>query len=186
MIQGFQQQTQPLSQYEQEILVPIVVRGLQTKVGKANSITNKEICSALKEKGYPHRISSYYRCETPKEIKTALMKHGPVIISMNTYKGAKIVDDIYTWDSNADHGRHAVVIIGWNDKGWLIQNSWGKGYAGDGKFTLPYDFKINEAWGVSDDIQDEIVKKPNAWEKFWRGAWNRITNLFWVIFKHRN
>ena len=52
MIQGFQQQTQPLSQYEQEILVPIVVRGLQTKVGKANSITNKEICSALKEKGY--------------------------------------------------------------------------------------------------------------------------------------
>lgn len=26
MIQGFQQQTQPLSQYEQEILVPIVVR----------------------------------------------------------------------------------------------------------------------------------------------------------------
>ena len=32
MIQGFQQQTQPLSQYEQEILVPIVVRGLQTKV----------------------------------------------------------------------------------------------------------------------------------------------------------
>lgn len=52
MIQGFQQQTQPLSQYEQEILVPIVARGLQTKVGKANSITNKEICSALKEKGY--------------------------------------------------------------------------------------------------------------------------------------
>lgn len=52
MIQGFTTQTQPLSQYEQETLVPIVVRGLQTKVGKQNSITNKEICMALKERGY--------------------------------------------------------------------------------------------------------------------------------------
>lgn len=50
MIQGFQQQTQPLSQYEQEILVPIVVRGLQTKVGKANSITNKEIVLPSKKR----------------------------------------------------------------------------------------------------------------------------------------
>lgn len=153
-------------------------------VEKASERVNADI-DALKEKGYPHRISSYYRCETHEEIKTALMTHGPVVISMNTYKGAKLVDDIYTWDPNAESGCHAVVIIGWDDRGWLVQNSWGRDYAGDGRFVLPYEFKINEAWGICDDIQDENVKKPNGLEKLFRSLWNRIINLFWEIFKHR-
>lgn len=52
MIQGFTLQTQPLTQYEQEVLLPMVVKGLQTKVGKSNIITNRQICSALRLNGY--------------------------------------------------------------------------------------------------------------------------------------
>ena len=134
---------------------------------------------------YPHRISSYYRCNNNAEIKTALMEHGPVVISMNTYNGAKLVKDIYTWDSKADYGRHCVLIIGWDERGWLIQNSWGKSYGGDGCFILPYSFKINEAWGITDFIQDDNVniKKPSKFTNFIAHAYNAIVNFFRNLFK---
>lgn len=133
---------------------------------------------------YPHRISSYYRCNNENEIKTALMEHGPVVISMNTYNGAKLKDDIYTYDANADYGRHCVLVIGWDERGWLIQNSWGKTYGGDGCFILPFDFKINEAWGITDDIQDSetTITKPSKFTRFIAAAYNAIVNFFRNLF----
>lgn len=139
----------------------------------------------LNELAYPHRISTYYRCTTPAEIKTALVTHGPLLISMNTYDGAKIVDDMYTYNAEAEHGRHCVLLYGYNEIGWLIQNSWGPFYAGDGRFILPYDFKINEAWGITDDINDPILikKNPTPVANFWYKLWNKIANFFINIFK---
>lgn len=134
-----------------------------------------------KELAYLNRISSYYRCNSPEEIKTALMKHGPVLISMNTHKGEKIKDDIYTYDPEKYRGRHCVMVYGWNNKGWLIQNSWGLLYAGDGRFILPYNFKINEAWGITDDITDIKVKKSNQFLNVIYKAYNYIINLFLKI-----
>jgi C1A family cysteine protease len=112
------------------------------------------------------------------------MKYGPVLTSMNTYKGAKLVDDIYTWDAAADYGRHCVLIVGWDERGWLIQNSWGTSYGGDGRFVIPYNYKLNESWGVTDDIQDDTdIKKPNAFIKFISTIYNKIVNFFWKYFK---
>jgi hypothetical protein len=34
MIQGFEEETQPLTQYEEEVLLPVILKGLQKKVGK--------------------------------------------------------------------------------------------------------------------------------------------------------
>ena len=51
MITNFENQTQELNEYELSTLLPIVVRGLMTKKGKENAITNKSICKALKEQG---------------------------------------------------------------------------------------------------------------------------------------
>lgn len=47
MIQGFQTQTEPLTDYEQNILLPVICRGLVTKVGEAHAITR-----AMKGAGY--------------------------------------------------------------------------------------------------------------------------------------
>lgn len=129
----------------------------------------------------PHRISSYFRCKTADEIKTALMTHGPVLVSMNVYDGYKFVDDCYTWDSTKDFGRHCVVVYGWDERGWLIQNSWGPFHAGDGKFVMPFNYKFNEAWGVTDNITDNIkqIKRGPILDicyKFWNwliNLWNR-------------
>ena len=50
MIQGFEDQTEELTQYEIEVLVPIMVKGLSTKIGQDNAITNSKIRSRLKDK----------------------------------------------------------------------------------------------------------------------------------------
>ena len=47
MINGFQEQTEPLTEYEEVTLLPQLVRGLQTKVGKAMSVTNKAIIDGM-------------------------------------------------------------------------------------------------------------------------------------------
>ena len=132
-----------------------------------------------RELAYPHRISTYYRCKSNDEIKTALMNHGPVAISMNTYQHAGLENDVYTWDPNDDYGRHCVLIIGWNETGWIIQNSWGKSHAEDGKFTLPYSFKLNEAWGITDSIIDDdtLIRKPNAFVSWMYKVWNALANF---------
>ena len=132
-----------------------------------------------KELAYPYRVSTYYKCNTSEEIKTALVNHGPVLVSMNTYDKAKLVEDIYTYDPNAEHGRHCVMIYGYDERGWLVQNSWGTLWAGDGRFTLPYDYKLNEAWGISDAVTEDItVKKTTPVLNYVYKIFNKIVNFF--------
>jgi len=52
MITSFEDQTHELTQYEKEVLLPLMIAGFKTKVGVERCITNPEICRALKEKGY--------------------------------------------------------------------------------------------------------------------------------------
>lgn len=118
---------------------------------------------ALIERAHPHRITAYYKLNTADEIKTALMRDGVVVAAMNTYKGAKLVNNVYTYDKDAEHGNHCILIIGWDKNGWLVQNSWGYLYGDGGRFHLPFDFKLNEAWGVTDDITDITTPKRNIW-----------------------
>lgn len=135
-----------------------------------------------RELAYPNRVSKYYRCYTEEDIKTALVNHGPVLVSMNTYEGAKIVNDTYTYDPKAKSGRHCVMIYGYDSRGWLIQNSWGTGYAGDGRFVMPYSYKFNESWGVVDNITDDNlikVKKTNAFLNWIYKLYNKIVN-WWL------
>lgn len=78
----------------------------------------------LLDKAYPHRISYYFRIYSENAIKSALMNHGYVLAGMKWHKGAKLIDGVYT-PTDEVSGGHAIVIYGWNKKGWLCQNSWG-------------------------------------------------------------
>lgn len=48
MIKGFDRETQPLTEYELGVLLPLLIEGLQTKLGRENAVTNKHIVNALK------------------------------------------------------------------------------------------------------------------------------------------
>ena len=48
MINGFSEQTEPLTEYEEQTLLSQLVRGLRTKVGRAMSVTNKAIIDGMK------------------------------------------------------------------------------------------------------------------------------------------
>ena len=52
MINGFQTQTEPLTDYERNTLLPVICRGLVTKVGEAKAITNTAITKAMRGAGY--------------------------------------------------------------------------------------------------------------------------------------
>ena len=51
MLTGFEIETAPLTKQEEGVLMPLLVKGLITKIGKDNAITNKEIRTRLKERG---------------------------------------------------------------------------------------------------------------------------------------
>ena len=48
MIQGFDEQTEPLTEYEETQILPQIVRGLRQKIGKSMSVTNKSIVEGMK------------------------------------------------------------------------------------------------------------------------------------------
>lgn len=52
MLNGFQTQTEPLTDYERNTLLPVICRGLKNKIGEARAITNAAITKAMKGAGY--------------------------------------------------------------------------------------------------------------------------------------
>ena len=52
MIKGFEEYTEPLNDYEQTTLLPVIVKGLSTKTNKDKAITNGKMVKALRDAGY--------------------------------------------------------------------------------------------------------------------------------------
>lgn len=135
----------------------------------------------LFNQGYPNRISQYYRVNSIDAIKTALLNGNPVLSAMYWYTDMKVKNGILTTNFEGFDGGHCMFIYGWNEKGWLVQNSWGRHWGTNGTMIVPYDMSIAELWVVSDDIiEGTIIKKPFANKKLKPLAKliNRIVNIF--------
>lgn len=52
MIETFECQTESLTTYEKDIILPLIVRGLSKRKGKDMAITGKQICDAMNKHGY--------------------------------------------------------------------------------------------------------------------------------------
>ena len=57
-------------------------------------------------------------------------------------------------------GNHAMILVGWTKDGFIMQNSWGEEYGNHGRAILPYDYPIDEAWGITIQKEKENVIKP--------------------------
>ena len=142
----------------------------------------------LKDAAYPHRISTYAKVSTEAEIKQALMDFGYVVVSMPWYTNYKLKKGVYTYESKETNGYHCVVIYGWDERGWLVHNSWGISWGQKGKFIVPFDFKWREAWAVTDEIKGEgdIIRPEDNWfVRTFGGIINSIVNFFRKLFKKK-
>ena len=118
-------------------------------------ILNNEIYEEAKKA----LILSYAKCDSINSIKHALINHGPVLASVKWYNSYSFDGKIIKMDKSKDYGYHAITIVGYNEIGWICQNSWGKDFCGDGRFIYPYEEKLEEAWSFVDaDSYD--IKKP--------------------------
>lgn len=131
--------------------------------------------------GYPYRISTYAKLNNDNEVKNALMKYGPVVMAMDWYNDIRVKDGILTTNCQGAAGGHCMVIYGWNEKGWKVQNSWGRFWGDNGCCIIPYDLEIREKWMVTDNIFDDTdIVKPFDFNfgKIIATILNWILNLF--------
>lgn len=146
----------------------------------------QDMVDDLYDKGYVNRISSYCRVKSENDIKQALYEGKPVVIAIKWYSQMRIIDGILTKTSDNYSGGHCMLIYGWNEKGWKVQNSHGKYWGCKGKCIIPYDMKLEEAWAVIDTLTGTSIdmKKPFSSEigKFFAILLNNI----WKLFSSKN
>lgn len=127
-------------------------------------------------------IKSYFKCSGEKDIKRAILNYGPVLCSVKWYDTFKCDNDgVLTGEKTGDYGYHAVMIYGWDERGFLCQNSWGKDWGNRGRFVLPYSIGVREAHGMVDLEDSEIVAPPR---NTFLDIIYKIINFFANIFKN--
>lgn len=144
-------------------------------INKINSLTDAERNEAMNQ-----RVKSYAKCSTDDDMKYALMKYGPLLASIS-YNNKLEVDSEGVVSNVIKSGSkaHGVMIYGWNNIGWLCQNSWGTTWGDKGRFTIPFENEVKECWCFVDMIGDDIkVPKNNCvLNKFYK-AYNVVRNIF--------
>jgi hypothetical protein len=96
-------------------------------------------CVFLNAKNF--RISSYNLVSSIDEMKVALTNFGPVIASFDIYNSST-----QPWSpvtiSCFERGSHAMVIVGYDSKSFIVRNSWGKDWGNGGYTNLDFnDYK---------------------------------------------
>ena len=102
---------------------------------------NTEIDDIFYEMADKHKIKGYARITVLDDLKKSLEKNGPCYIAFAVYNyGIKM------WKpENSEQdllGGHAMAVVGYNNLGFIIRNSWSEGW-GDNGYCI-YDY---EDWG---------------------------------------
>lgn len=108
--------------------------------GSTEAISEEANKDALKNK-----ISSFAKVRTMDTLKKALMINGPCVVCFPVYNHTT---ELWKQHRNEQKlGGHAMAIVGYNKKGFILRNSWGQYWEKDGHCLYPY-----EDWGSHDEI----------------------------------
>lgn len=112
-------------------------------------------------------IDSYYQID-PKDvnlIKQALFSNDcPLMASVYWQDGFQVDKEGIIYNSGKkDGGYHCIMIYGWNEKGFLIQNSWGEHWGDNGCAILPYNIPLAECWGIIDTTRADNKTKEDIY-----------------------
>lgn len=118
-----------------------------------------------------YRITSYASVDTIDGLKLALFKNGPCLFTVPVYNMGGTM-----WKpQNADQkitGGHAMACIGYNKEGFILKNSWGKTWNGNGYTVFPYS-----DWGMQGEVWttiDDNSSKPDP----------RFTKWYWKVWRY--
>ncbi len=113
----------------------------------------------LGEKAMQHPLGAFYRVNAFRldDLQSAVNELRAVAVSAQVHSGwlqPKIIErpdgtvlHLIERTAEATHlGGHAFVIVGYNEVGFLVQNSWGAGWGGKGFATLPYADWLTSAY----------------------------------------
>ena len=179
--------------YPREALNTILKKGAVKKedfdynieMEDAKNLVDKNI-SKLEALADDYHITSYARLYSEKEIKSWMFTHNiGVPIAIATEDLILDENNIIQIPSEYPNSGHAILIVGWNETGFIIQNSWGKNWGDNGYAILPYEYEIREAWGVTTTQCHAIesVHKPSFSPI--RTLIQSIINLFRKIFSRK-
>lgn len=117
-----------------------------------------EIPKNVDNKAANYKIAEYARIYTIDELKTALFQSGVCYISFPVYDFRPEFWRKKTPESVLKGG-HAVAVVGYNIKGFILRNSWGEDYGDNGHIIYPYtDF--GQHWDIWTAIDSEGSPKP--------------------------
>lgn len=88
--------------------------------------------------------------------------------------------------SERDLGYHAICAVGYNEKGIIVQNSWGEAWGHNGLAILPYDYPIRESWVVVDKVKRwDIIEMKIGSKKYKRNDVEYETDVAPKIIENR-
>jgi len=116
-----------------------------------NGMSIKEALSYVRNHGVKSKsgkltINDYAVIGSMQILKQAIVCNGPVLIALPVYDSSR--NDF--WNGAELEGGHCVAVVGYDNDGFIIRNSWGRSYGKNGYWTLPYsDFtKVREIWTI--------------------------------------
>ena len=124
-----------------------------SSVKSSEGMTFKDGLKFLKHEGVSTKegvetIDRYAVIGSDIALKQALILNGPCVGALPVYD-SRVTE---FWDSSyGDYqGGHAVSIVGYNEDGFIIRNSWGRTYGDNGYSVIPYDDfgKFMEIWTI--------------------------------------
>ena len=119
----------------------------------------------------PYKISAYAKLDNSDELKSALMQLGPVTICIPVYEAFEELtksNHIVPTPKKTDKclGYHENTITGWEVidgvEYWIDLNSWGSTWGNDGYCNIPFDFPLEEAWSITDNITPQPNVDPST------------------------
>jgi hypothetical protein len=97
------------------------------------------------------KINRYAKIGSILPLQQALVMNGPCVGGLPVYD--EYSDEFWNKCHACNFlGGHAISIVGYNEEGFIIRNSWGKGYGNEGYSVIPYDdfTSFLEIWTVID------------------------------------
>ena len=116
-------------------------------------MTYQEAFDLLKKKGVRSdrgilKISEVGIVPSVAVLKQAILANGPCFGALPVYDSES--DTFWKKTNTKPEGWHSVTIVGWDEKGYIIRNSWGVSFGDRGYITVPYgdENSFREIWTI--------------------------------------